>query len=297
MTATSAGARFRAALALEKPLQIVGTINAYTALLAQQAGFQALYLSGAGVANASFGLPDLGLTQLGEVLEDTRRITSATPLPLLVDIDTGWGHAFTIARSIKELIRAGAAGVHIEDQISAKRCGHRPGKIIVDSEEMSDRIKAAVDAKSDPEFVIMARADGLANEGLERTIERCLRYVEAGAEMIFLEGAKQLEEYKAVSTATQVPLLANMTEFGQTPLFRAKELAEAGVDLVLYPLSAFRAMSAAALQVFRTLREQGTQESLLNNMQTREELYEILNYHQYEKKLDSLFKQGKHHGS
>ena len=290
MTITSAGAAFRAALAREKPLQIAGTINAYTALLAQEAGFQALYLSGAGVANASYGLPDLGMTQLTEVLEDLRRISSITSLPILVDIDTGWGHAFTIARAVKEVIRAGGAGVHLEDQVSAKRCGHRPGKMLVDCAEMEDRVKAAVDGRSDPEFVIMARTDALEQEGLEKTIARCQRYVAAGANMIFLEAAKSLQDYQAVSAAVKAPLLANMTEFGQSPLFTLSELKEAGVSLVLYPLSAFRAMSAAALAVYTTLRQKGTQKSLLDQMQTREQLYSMLDYHRYEEQLDRLFK-------
>lgn len=290
MKIISPGARLKDALSQEKPLQIVGTINAYTALLAEQAGFRALYLSGAGVANASYGLPDLGITHLGDILEDVRRITSATNLPLLVDIDTGWGHAFTIARAVKELTRAGAAAIHLEDQINAKRCGHRPGKILVAADEMADRIKAAVDAKTDPTFGIMARTDALTNEGLERTIERIHCYIEAGAEMIFLEGAKSLVEYAAVAKAIQVPLLANMTEFGITPLLSVQELAQAGVSMALYPLSAFRAMSQAAATVFRTLREQGTQKSLLPQMQTREELYDILDYHQYEHTLDKLLK-------
>lgn len=292
MKIVSAGTRFREALSQETPLQIIGTINAYTALLAKQAGFQALYLSGAGVANASFGLPDLALTHLGDVLEDARRITSATALPLLVDIDTGWGHAFTIGRAVKEMIRAGVAALHLEDQVQAKRCGHRPGKVVVDTPEMVDRIKAAVDAKTDPSFVIMARTDALANEGLEKTIERLGSYVEAGAEMIFLEGAKTLDDYRAVSKTIKVPLLANMTEFGVTPLFTTQELAKAGVRMVLYPLSAFRAMSQAALKVFRTLREEGTQKNLLSQMQTREELYDILDYHRFEQVLDKL-NQGK----
>jgi methylisocitrate lyase len=292
MNIACAGTRFREALLQETPLQIIGTINAYTALLAKEAGFRALYLSGAGVANASFGLPDLAMTHLGDVLEEARRLTSVTPLPLLVDIDTGWGHAFTIERTVKEMIRAGVAAVHIEDQIQAKRCGHRPGKIIVDTQEMVDRLKAATDARTEASFVIMARTDALATEGLEKTLERLHHYVKAGADMIFLEGAKTLEDYQAVSQALQVPLLANMTEFGVTPLFTTRELAQVGVKLVLYPLSAFRAMSQAALKVFRTLREEGTQKNLLSHMQTREELYKVLDYHRYEELLDKL-NQGK----
>ncbi len=292
MKQISAGTRFREALSRENPLQIIGTPNAYTALLAEHCGFQALYLSGAGVANISLGLPDLALTQLGDVLEDARRVTAATELPLLVDIDTGWGQAFSIERAVKEMIRAGVAAVHIEDQVQAKRCGHRPGKAVVETQEMVDRIKAAMDAKFDPSFVIMARSDALANEGLEKTIERLSAYVAAGAEMVFLEGAKSLEEYRAVTKAIKVPLLANMTEFGVSPLFTTQELAQVGVRLVLYPLSAFRAMSQAALNLFRTLREQGSQKSLLPQMQTREELYEILDYYRYENFLDKL-NQGK----
>jgi len=279
-----AGERFRNALSQETPLQIVGTINAFTALLAEQAGFRAIYLSGAGVANASWGLPDLAMTHLGDVLEDARRITSITDLPLLVDIDTGWGHAFTIARAVKELIRAGAAALHLEDQISAKRCGHLPGNTLVDFSEMVDRIKAALDAKTDPSFIIMARTDALNVEGLEKTLERISRYEDAGAEMIFLEGAKTLEEYQAAVNAVKVPVLANITEFGVTPLFTTQELAKTGVKMVLYPLSAFRAMNHAAQTTFKTIREQGSQKTLIPQMQTREELYKTLNYFQYEKK-------------
>lgn len=292
MKSPSAGTRFHEALALENPLQIIGTPNAYTALLAEHCGFRALYLSGAGVANVSLGLPDLALTHLGDVLEDARRITSATSLPLLVDIDTGWGQAFTIGRAVKEMIRAGVAAVHIEDQVQAKRCGHRPGKMVVETAEMVDRIKAATDAKFDPNFVIMARTDALASEGLEKTLQRVSAYVEAGADMIFLEGAKTLDEYRSLTQIIKVPLLANITEFGLTPLFTAQELATAGVQMVLYPLSAFRAMSKAALMVFHALREQGTQKALLPQMQTREELYEILDYYRYENFLDKL-NQGK----
>lgn len=292
MTFMSAGARFREALSKEKPLQIVGTPNAYTALLAAESGFRALYLSGAGVANVSFGVPDLAMTHLGDVLEDARRITSVTALPLLVDIDTGWGHAFTLGRAVKEMIRAGVAALHIEDQVQAKRCGHRPGKMVVEITEMQDRIKALVDARTDPSFILMARTDALAIEGLDKTIERLAAYVEAGADMLFLEGARSLEDYRAVTRKIKAPLLANMTEFGVTPLLTTKELAEVGVQMALYPLSAFRAMSEAALSVFRTLRQEGTQKSLLATMQTRDQLYKTLDYHRYEKILDQL-NQGK----
>jgi len=289
----SAGQRFRQALTQENPLQVVGTINAYTALLAKRAGFHAIYLSGAGVANASFGLPDLGVTSLNDVLEDTRRITGAVDLPLLVDIDTGWGGAFNIARTIREMIRAGAAAVHMEDQVQSKRCGHRPNKAVVDTAEMVDRIKAAVDAKTDSEFVIMARTDALAIEGLDPTIERIKCYIEAGADMIFFEGARELSQYQAVTNSCKVPVLANMTEFGITPLFNKEQLATVGISLILYPLSAFRAMNAAALHTYNSIRHNGSQKNLLENMQTREELYGVLNYHSYEKKLDELFAQGK----
>jgi len=283
----------RKALAEENPLQIVGTINAYTALLAKRAGFRAIYLSGAGVANASYGLPDLGMTNLNNVIEDVSRITYACDLPLLVDIDTGWGSAFNISRAIKSLIKAGAAGAHMEDQVGVKRCGHRPKKEIVDANEMCDRIKAAIDAKTDKNFVLMARTDALAIEGLEQTIERIHRYIEAGAEMIFFEGATNISEFKAVTKACNVPVLANITEFGLTPLCTLDELKQAGVQLVLYPLSAFRAMSAAAVKVYETIRTTGTQQSVIANMQTRDQLYDVLNYHQFEQKLDDLFAQGK----
>lgn len=273
----------------EKPLQVVGTINAYTALQAKRAGFHAIYLSGAGVANASYGLPDLGITTLNDVLEDVRRIMSAVDLPLLVDIDTGWGGAFSIARTIKEMIKAEAAAVHIEDQVQAKRCGHRPGKALVEKEEMIDRIKAAVDAKTDPDFVIMARTDALANEGLNKALERISAYIEAGADMIFFEGVRKLEEYQALTEQCNVPVLANITEFGVTPLFTLEELEEVGVSLALYPLSAFRAMSAAAEKVYDTIRKNGSQNDILAEMQTREELYQVLNYHFYEDKLNELF--------
>jgi methylisocitrate lyase len=285
----SPGARFRDALTQEQPLQIVGTINAYAAMMAERSGFRALYLSGAGVANASFGLPDLGVTTLNDVLEDARRITGATSLPVLVDIDTGFGGAFSIARTIREMIRAGVAAVHIEDQVQAKRCGHRPGKALVSSDEMIDRIKAAVDARSDPDFVIMARTDALASEGLDRAVERAVRYRDAGADMIFAEAVTDLEQYRRFAADTGVPILANITEFGKTPLFNIEELAAADVAMALYPLSAFRAMSAAALDVYRGIRTSGTQADMLPRMQTRQELYDFLNYLEYEQKLDRLF--------
>jgi len=288
---SSAGARFRAALAVESPLQVVGTINAYSALLAERAGFKAIYLSGAGVANASFGLPDLGLTTLNDVAEDVRRITAATTVPLLVDADTGWGQAFMISRTIKELTRAGAAGVHLEDQVQAKRCGHRPGKALVSAQEMADRVKTAVDSRTDQHFVIMARTDAHASEGLQAAIDRAGRYVEAGADMIFAEALNKIEEYQAFTHAIQVPVLANITEFGKTPLFSVEELRGAGVQLVLYPLSAFRAMSNAAIQVYETLRKNGTQQAVVETMQPRTDLYEVLGYHTYEQKLDQLFSQ------
>lgn len=283
------GARFRAALAAERPLQIVGTINAYSALLAQRAGFRALYLSGAGVANASHGLPDLGITTLDDVLIDARRITARTDLPLLVDIDTGWGHAFNIARAIRELSRAGVAAVHLEDQVAAKRCGHRPGKELVSADEMGDRIKAAVDAKLDPDFFIIARTDAAANEGVPAAIARAKAYVAAGADAIFAEALTTLADYRQFTAAVTVPVLANITEFGQTPLFTLEELRQANVAMALYPLSAFRAMNAAARDVFTTLRRDGTQRSALEKMQTRAELYDVLGYEAYERKLDELF--------
>jgi methylisocitrate lyase len=276
----------------ERPLQLVGAINAYCALLAERAGFRSLYLSGAGVANASYGLPDLGLTTLNDVCEDVRRITAVTQLPLLVDADTGWGAAFMIARSIRELTRAGAAGCHIEDQVQAKRCGHRPGKALVPAGEMADRIKSAVDGRTDDQFVIVARTDALAGEGLDAAIERAARYVEAGADVIFAEAITTLEEYKRFSKAVTVPLLANITEFGKTPLFTVDELRGAGIGLIIYPLSAFRAMSQAALAVYETLRREGTQQAVVDKMQTREELYDVLRYHDYERKLDQLFAKG-----
>jgi methylisocitrate lyase len=295
----SAGARFRAALEAEQPLQIAGTINAYTALLAERAGFRAIYLSGAGVANASFGLPDLAMTTLNDVCEDVRRISSATDLPLLVDADTGWGSAFMIGRSIRELIRAGAAACHLEDQVAVKRCGHRPGKALVDAAEMCDRLKAAVDGRTDDDFVIMARTDAHAVEGQQAAIDRAAAYVEAGADMIFAEALTTLDEYRQFTDVIKVPVLANLTEFGKTPLFTTAELQGVGVRMALYPLSAFRAMSAAALQVFETLRREGTQAAVVDTMQTRMELYDVLGYQAYEDKLDELFQEkglntGKH---
>src|SRR5580658_1563192 len=281
----SAGARFRAALQLEKPLQIAGVIHAYAAILAGQCGFRALYLSGAGVANASYGLPDLGLTSLQDVLEDVRRVTSVTELPLLVDADTGWGSALGLQRTVREMIRAGAAAIHLEDQVAAKRCGHRPGKELVSAGEMCDRLKAAMDAKTDPAFVIMARTDAAAVEGLAAAIERARAYREAGADMIFAEALTSLEEYRTFCQAVEAPVLANLTEFGRTPLLTVDELASAGVSLALYPLSAFRAMSAA-VEVYRAIRQEGTQRGSVGQMQTREELYRCLDYHRYEAKLD-----------
>jgi methylisocitrate lyase len=283
------GARFRAALAAERPLQIAGTINAYSALLAQRAGFRALYLSGAGVANASLGIPDLGITTLEDVLTDARRITSRVDLPLLVDIDTGWGHAFNLARTIREFTRAGAAAVHLEDQVAAKRCGHRPGKELVAVDEMCDRIRTAVDAKLDPEFVVMARTDAAASEGVAGAIARAVAYVRAGADMIFAEALTSLDEYRQFTTAIKVPLLANITEFGRTPLFTAGELQQAGVAMALYPLSAFRAASAASVAVYEGIRRDGSQQGLVERMQNRAELYDVLGYHAYEEKLDQLF--------
>ena len=291
MAHTSAGARFWSALEAERPLQVAGAINAYAALLAERAGFTALYLSGAGVANASFGLPDLGMTSLNDVCEDIRRITGATELPLLVDADTGWGTAFNISRTTAEMTRAGAAGMHIEDQVAAKRCGHRPGKELVEVAEMCDRIKAAVDGRTDAKFVIMARTDAHASEGQQAALDRASMYVEAGADMIFAEALTTLDEYKQFTNSVKVPVLANITEFGKTPMFTTQELGDAGVRLVLYPLSAFRAMSKAAERVYGELRKQGTQKGVLDSMQTRNELYDVLGYMDYEKKLDELFKQ------
>jgi len=285
----SAAANFRAALEQEQPLQIVGAVNAYTAMLAQQAGFKALYLSGAGVANASFGLPDLAMTTLNDVCEDIRRITGATGLPLLVDADTGWGGAFMIGRTIREMHRAGAAGCHLEDQVAAKRCGHRPGKALVETAEMCDRITAAVDGRDDDDFIIMARTDAHAVEGQQAALDRAAAYVEAGADMIFAEALTTVEEYQQFTTTIKVPVLANLTEFGKTPLFTTEEMAAAGVSMTLYPLSAFRAMSKAALSVYETLRADGTQAASVDAMQTRDELYDVLGYRAYEDKLDALF--------
>ncbi|OYD23920.1 methylisocitrate lyase [Oceanimonas baumannii] len=289
----SPGARFRQAVANGRPLQVVGTINPYCAMMAEQVGHQAIYLSGGGIANASYGLPDLGITTLNDVLEDVRRITAASKLPLLVDIDTGFGGAFNIARTIREMERAGAAAVHLEDQVAQKRCGHRPNKAIVGQSEMVDRVKAAVDARTDPDFVIMARTDALAVEGMDAAIDRALACVEAGADMIFPEAINTLEQYRQFAGAVKVPILANITEFGQTPLFSRDELAECGVDMVLYPLSAFRAMNQAALNVYQHLLKDGHQRNVVDNMQTREQLYHYLGYHDYENKLDQLFSEQK----
>ena len=288
--AASAGARFRAALKAEKPLQIIGAINAYHAMLATQTGFKALYLSGGGVAAGSLGLPDLGISTLEDVLIDVRRITDAVDTPLLVDIDTGWGGAFNIARSVKSIAKAGAAAVHIEDQVSAKRCGHRPNKAIVSLDEMVDRVKAAVDAKPYADFVVMARTDALAVEGLQSAIDRACACVEAGADMIFPEAMTDLSMYKKFVAAVKVPVLANITEFGSTPLFTVDELRTADVSMVLYPLSAFRAMNQAALKVYQAMRKDGTQQNVIGLMQTRAELYDHLGYHAFEQKLDELFK-------
>jgi methylisocitrate lyase len=287
----SAGARFHAALEAERPLQIAGTINAFTALLAEKAGFRAIYLSGAGVANASFGLPDLAMTTLNDVCEDIRRIASATDVPLLVDADTGWGDAFMIGRTIREMTWAGAAGCHLEDQVAAKRCGHRPGKALVETAEMSDRIKAAVDGRIDDAFVIMARTDAYAVEGQQAALDRAAAYVEAGADMIFAEALTTLDEYREFTDNIKVPVLANLTEFGKTPLFTTEELAEVGIRMALYPLTAFRAMSKTALDVYTDVREKGTQSAAIDRMQTRMELYDVLGYQAYEDKLDALFKE------
>ena len=289
MSSNSAGARFRQALVQNQPLQIVGTINAYCAMLAADSGHHAIYLSGAGVANASYGLPDLGITSLNDVIADVERICSASELPLLVDIDTGWGGAFNIARTIKAMEHAGAAAVHLEDQVAQKRCGHRPNKAIVSKQEMVDRIKAAVDAKTDSEFVVMARTDALAVEGMEAAIERAIACVEAGADAIFPEAILELDQYHQFVEAVKVPILANITEFGQTPLFNCKELTAVGVAMVLYPLSAFRAMSRAALEVYQSISINGDQSAVVDQMQSRTDLYEVLGYHVYEQKLDALF--------
>ena len=289
----SAGARLRQAVAEERPLQVVGAINAYTARMAQATGFKALYLSGGGVAANSLGVPDLGISSMDDVLTDIRRITDASSLPLLVDADTGWGSAFNIGRTIKSFSKFGAAGCHIEDQVQAKRCGHRPGKEIVSQAEMVDRIKAAVDARGDDSFVIMARTDALAVEGIDKAIERAVKCVEAGADMIFPEAMTDLAMYKTFKAAVKVPILANITEFGQTPLFTCAELASADVDIVLFCCSAYRAMNAAALRVYEAIRSDGTQKNVVPLMQTRADLYKYLDYHAYEQKLDALFASGK----
>jgi methylisocitrate lyase len=293
MTQTlTAGARLRLAVQEEHPLQVVGAVNAYHAMMAERTGYRALYLSGGGVAACSFGIPDLGMTSLDNVLEDVRRITDATDLPLLVDADTGWGGAFNIARTVRLMNRAGAAGCHIEDQVAAKRCGHRPGKAVVSKEEMVDRIKAAVDARTD-DFVVMARTDALAVEGIDSAIERAVACVEAGADMVFPEAITELAQYEQFVAAVKVPILANITEFGATPLFSTTELGNTGVSLVLYPLSAFRAMNLAALNVYEAIRRDGSQAGVVDIMQTRMDLYDFLNYHGFEQKLDELFAQGK----
>ena len=285
----SPGAKFKAALRESHPLQVVGTINAYCAMLAERAGHKAIYLSGGGVANASFGLPDLGITTLADVADDVKRICDATTLPLLVDIDTGWGNVFNIERSVKTIEKAGAAAVHIEDQVSQKRCGHRPNKSIVSKEEMVDRIKAASSSRTDADFVIMARTDALAVEGIESALDRAIACVEAGADAIFPEAILDLDQYKLFTEVLEVPVLANITEFGKTPLYTCSELNKVGVSIVLYPLSAFRAMSKAAMSVYETIADKGSQMDIVNLMQTRDELYETLEYHSYEEKLDKLF--------
>ncbi len=285
-----AGARFRSAMSAENPLQIVGTVNAYCALLAERAGYRAIYLSGAGVANASHGLPDLGMTSLTEVCEDIRRITSICDVPLLVDADTGWGHALSIARTVRSFITAGAGAMHIEDQQAAKRCGHRQNKAMVSTAEMVDRIHASVDARTDESFVIMARTDALAGEGLQSAIDRCGEYVDAGADIIFAEALTDADQYRTFTRALPVPVLANMTEFGKSPLLSIERLKSVGVQLVLYPLSAFRAMSLAADNVYHSIRNNGTQEKVVDQMQTREDLYAVLNYHQYEQQMDAVIK-------
>ncbi|EGK15420.1 methylisocitrate lyase [Psychrobacter sanguinis] len=297
MTINSAGKRFRDAISEQKsnnqPLQIVGTINAYTAMMAKQVGHKAIYLSGAGVANASYGLPDLGMTSLDNVLEDASRITNAVDTPLLVDIDTGWGGAFNISQTIKKMEKAGVAAVHIEDQVAQKRCGHRPNKEIVSTSEMVDRLKAALDAKVDSDFVVMARTDALSVEGLEAAVERAVAFQEAGADMIFAEALTDIEMYRKFTDVLDIPVLANMTEFGQTDLYTTEQLYGVGVDMVLYPLSAFRAMNKAALNVYQHLLNDGTQQAVVDTMQTRMELYDFLNYHEFEQKLDQLFAQKK----
>ncbi len=294
MSSATPGSLFRASLEQESPLQIPGVINAYCALMAEAAGYRAIYLSGAGVANANFGIPDLGMTNLSDVVAEIEKIVSVTPLPLLVDVDTGWGHSLNIARTVKSVIRAGAAALHIEDQESAKRCGHRPNKRIVSTAEMVDRIHACVDARTDESFVIMARTDALATEGLDDSIARCQRYLEAGADMIFAEAITDQTQYRRFTAALDAPVLANMTEFGESPLLTVDQLRSVGVRLVLYPLSAFRAMNAAAQQVFQTIRREGSQKNSVAHMQTREELYDVLNYHHYEQQIDQILKRQIH---
>lgn len=289
MTQESPGARFRKLVAEQAPVQIVGTINAYSALLAERAGHQAIYLSGAGVANASYGLPDLGITQLSDVVEDASRITSVSNLPLLVDVDTGWGSAFNIARTVREMERAGVAAIHLEDQVAAKRCGHRPNKALVSPGEMADRVRAGVDARVDESFVFMARTDAHASEGMTSAVERANLYVECGADMIFAEALHTLDDFREFTRQVEVPVLANITEFGRTPLLSADELDSAGAAMVLYPLSAFRAMSKAALEVYEAIGRDGHQKNVVDRMQTRDELYEMLGYHDFEQKLDQLF--------
>ena len=289
----SAGARFRRALAEEQPLQIMGTINAYTAMMAERVGYKALYLAGAGVANASYGLPDLGITNLSDVLTDLRRVTDASSLPVLVDVDTGFGGAFTIARLVRGLIKDGAGAMHMEDQVQLKRCGHRPGKEIVSTEEMADRVRAAADAKTDPDFFLIARTDAIQAEGVDAAIERCKAYVEAGADGIFAEAAYDLPTYERFVKELNVPILANITEFGATPLFTREELASVGVAIQLYPLSAFRAANKAAENVYNAIRTEGHQQSVVDTMQTRAELYDRIGYHAFEQKLDALFAAGK----
>ena len=289
----TSGKLFRTALTKNKPLQIVGCVNAYCAVMAEKVGHKAIYLSGAGVANASFGIPDLGITSLGDVVEDSKRITGATSTPLLVDIDTGWGGAFNISRTIKELSRSGVAAIHIEDQVGQKRCGHRPNKEMVSTQEMVDRIKACVDAKEDKDFFIIARTDSFASEGILSSIERSIAYIEAGADGIFAEAMTNINHYKDFKNKIKAPILANMTEFGKTPLSNLEELSSVGVDMVLYPLSAFRAMSKAALTIYKTIKNNGHQKDVLKSMQTRDELYEFLDYNAYEEKLDELFIKGK----
>jgi methylisocitrate lyase len=289
MSSATPGARLRRLVSVSAPVKVVGTINAYSAVLAEQSGHKAIYLSGAGVANASYGLPDLGITQLADVLEDARRITDRTDLPLLVDVDTGWGGAFNIARTVREMERAGVAAVHLEDQVQAKRCGHRPNKALVSTAEMVDRVRAAVDARCDESFIFMARTDAHAMEGMAAAVDRANRYVEAGADMIFAEALHSLDEFQTFARAVPVPVLANITEFGRTPLFTAAELGEVGIKLVLYPLSAFRAMNKAALNVYQALARNGHQKDVVDMMQTRDELYDSLGYHDYEDKLDELF--------